>query len=244
MSDWPDLAHLGGVPAAGQVSVPPVVAVLAGEVTPELVWRNQLGGLTYRVDDTYVKWNPLHTGIDLERERSRLEWISARHPTPQVRSFGRDEEAQWLVTKALPGENAVGGMWRARPSEAIAAIAAGPRATHAISVDAFPGEWTAESWVGRSPAALGARPPLIDPVLVHGDACAPNTLISLSGEWTGNVDFGDLAVGDRWADLAIAAMSLDWNFGEGHQAEFYDAYGIAPDAERIEYYRSLWDAES
>jgi kanamycin kinase len=244
MSDWPDLAHLGGVPAAGEVSVPPVVAELAGDATPELLWRNQLGGLTYRVDDTYVKWNPLHTGIDLERECSRLEWISARHPAPPVRSCGRDEEAQWLITGALPGGHAVGGMWRARRAEAIIAIADGLRAIHAIAVDDFPARWTAESWVGRTPASLGPRPSVIDPVLVHGDACAPNTLISSSGEWTGNVDFGDLAVGDRWADLAIAAMSLDWNFGEGHQAEFYAAYGIEPDVERIAYYRALWDAES
>jgi kanamycin kinase len=81
-------------------------------------------------------------------------------------------------------------------------------------------------------------------VLVHGDACAPNTLISDEGAWTGNVDFGDLAVGDRWADLAVASLSLDWNFGEGHQAELFDAYRIAPDEERIAYYRALWDLES
>ena len=55
---------------------------------------------------------------------------------------------------------------------------------------------------------------------------------------------GDLAVGDRWDDLAIASLSLDWNFGEGHQRELYDAYGIAPDLERIRYYRELWTLES
>ena len=70
-------------------------------------------------------------------------------------------------------------------------------------------------------------------MLVHGDACAPNTLITKGGAWTGNVDFVDLAVGDCWADLAIASMSLDWNFGEGHQPEFFEAYGIVPDEERI-----------
>ena len=73
---------------------------------------------------------------------------------------------------------------------------------------------------------------------------APNTLISSDGAWTGNVDFGDLAVGDRWADLAVASMSLDWNFGDGHQGEFFDAYGIEPDEERITYYRALWHLES
>jgi kanamycin kinase len=69
-------------------------------------------------------------------------------------------------------------------------------------------------------------------------------LHTLGEEWTGNVDFGDLAIGDRWADLAVASLSLDWNFGEGHQAELFDAYGIQPDHDRIHYYRELWDLES
>ena len=51
-------------------------------------------------------------------------------------------------------------------------------------------------------------------------------------------------MGDRWADLAIASLSLDSNFGEGHQTELFDAYGIDPDEERIGYYRSLWHLES
>jgi kanamycin kinase len=83
-----------------------------------------------------------------------------------------------------------------------------------------------------------------EPVLVHGDACAPNTLISTAGTWVGNVDFGDLAIGDRWADLAITSLSLDWNYGEGHHAELFDAYGIEPDEQRIRYYRNLWNCES
>ena len=81
-------------------------------------------------------------------------------------------------------------------------------------------------------------------MFVHGDACAPNTLINDNGTWVGHVDFGDLATGDRWADLAIASLSLDWNFGEGHHPEFFDAYGIEPDVERIRYYRDLWDLAS
>jgi kanamycin kinase len=149
-----------------------------------------------------------------------------------------------MVTAALAGDCAVGDTWRARRSEAIAAIAAGMRAMHAVPVDAFPAGWTSEVWVGRTPESLGPRPPVEDPVLVHGDACAPNTLISSDGQWTGNVDFGDLAVGDRWADLAVASMSLDWNFGDGHQDELFDAYGIEPDPARISYYRALWRLES
>jgi kanamycin kinase len=157
---------------------------------------------------------------------------------------GADETAQWLVTAALPGDCAVGDTWRARRPEAIRAIAAGLRAIHAIPIDDFPPDWTTQVWVGRRPESLGPPPPLNDPVVVHGDACAPNTLISLAGEWVGHVDFGDLAIGDRWADLAIASLSLDWNFGEGHQDELFQAYGIEPDDERLRYYRALWHLES
>jgi kanamycin kinase len=240
----PDFSHLRDLHALGEDPVPDVVVKLAGGRPANLIWRNELGGLTFRIDDQFLKWNPRHTGIDLERERVRLAWLSDRHPSPRVIASGADEEAQWLLTAALPGECAVGDTWRARRPEAIRAIATGLRAIHAVPIDDFPSHWTSEVWVGRAPDSLGPRPPLDQVVLVHGDACAPNTLISTTGEWTGNVDFGDLAVGDRWADLAIASLSLDWNFGEGHQGEFFEAYGIDPDEERIRYYRALWQLES
>ena len=244
MTTEPDFAYLAQLHALGDDPIPDVVLQLAGDDEPELQWRNELGGLTFRLGDRYVKWNPRTTGIDLERERDRLRWLEGRHPAPRVLAFGADDAAQWLVTAALPGGTAVGDAWRARRPESIAAIARGLRAIHAIPVDDCPEGWTAAEWVGRRPDAIGPRPPIVDPVLVHGDACAPNTLISAEGAWTGNVDFGDLAVGDRWADLAIASLSLDWNFGEGHQQELFDAYGIEPDEERIRWYRALWDLES
>ena len=240
----PDFSHLAALHALGDDPVPRVVVERRGDRPAELVWRNELGGLTFRIDDQYVKWNPRRTGVDLERERVRLEWLSTRHPAPRVIASGADDEAQWLLTEALPGESAVGDTWRARRAEAIRAIATGLRAIHTIPTEDFPSPWTSEVWVGRAPDSLGPRPPLDDVVLVHGDACAPNTLISTTGEWTGHVDFGDLAVGDRWADLAIASLSLDWNFGEGHQGELFEAYGIAADEERIRYYRALWELES
>lgn len=243
MTDDP-FAHLAALHTMGDQPVPDVIRELAGATEPELVWRNELGGLTFRLGDRYAKWNPRTTGVDLDRERRRLLWLAPRHPAPPVFGYGQDDEAQWLIIGALPGEHAVGDRWRARRPEAIAAIAAGLRAIHAIPVQDFPDEWTGEVWVGRTPPDLGPHPPIEAPVLVHGDACAPNTLIADDGAWTGNVDFGDLAVGDRWADLAVASLSLDWNFGEGHQQELFDAYGIEPDPERIAYYRALWEQES
>ncbi len=239
-----DIFDLAELHKLGEEGIPAIVSELAGNSVVELVWRNELGGLTFRIDDRFVKWNPRDNGIDLERERVRLDWISSRHPAPRVIAAGSDTAAQWIVSLALPGDYAVGDTWRARRPEAIRAIATGLRVIHAIPVHDFPAEWTSQVWVGREPKSIGPRPSTDDPVLVHGDACAPNTLISLAGKWTGNVDFGDLAIGDRWADLAVASMSLDWNFGEGHQAEFFEAYGIKPDHDRIRYYRELWHLES
>jgi kanamycin kinase len=240
----PEPDHVARVHSLDGVAVPGIVRALAGEFEPELVWRNELGGLTFRFGGRFLKWNPASSGLDLEREFVRLRWLSARHPAPRPVDYGEDGGGQWLVTEALPGKLAIAEEWRARAPEAIRAIATGLRAIHAIPIDDCPAEWAAQVWFGRPSPSLGPRPPIDEPVLVHGDACAPNTLISEEGLWAGNVDFGALAVGDRWADLAIASMSLDWNFGEGHQQEFFDVYGIDADAERIRYYRALWDLES
>lgn len=239
-----DFAALAADHELGDQEIPAVVLGLDSATTPELVWRNNTGGLTFRIEDRHIKWNPRTTGIDLGRERVRLDWLAPRHPAPRVLEWGEDDDAQWMVTASLPGDHAVGDTWRARRSEAIAAIATGLQAMHAIDIDDVPSDWRTRSWVCERPERLGARPSLEHPVLVHGDACAPNTLIDDAGRWVGHVDVGDLAVGDRWADLAIASMSLDWNFGEGHQDEFYDAYGIEPDHHRIRWYRELWELAS
>ncbi|MCW2582870.1 MAG: hypothetical protein JWQ53_1660 [Klenkia sp.] len=245
MTDRP-FSELAPFHQLGEDPVPPVVSRLVQAHGPaRLVWRNELGGLTFALGTTaHVKWNPRSTGVDLGRERDALGWLGGHHPVPRVLGNGTDGEAQWLLTATLAGDHAVGDRWRARRPEAISAIATGLRVLHALPVDVVPADRVAESWAARRPQPLGPRPPVVDPVVVHGDACAPNTLVADDGSWVGHVDLGDLTVGDRWADLAVASLSLDWNYGEGHQDELFDAYGTAPDAERIRWYRALWEQES
>ena len=227
-----------------QDSIPWQVADLAAGIDAALVWENELGGRTFRIDDRFVKWNPHSTGIDLRREGANLRWLSGRHCVPEVVDFGSDREGQWLVTAALHGESAIADRWRSDPDTAVRAIALGLRAIHAIDMREFPPSLSATSWATRTPEQLGARPEVERPVLLHGDACAPNTLIAADGGFAGHVDLVDVAVGDRWADLAVASMSLDWNYGEGFQDAFFAAYGIDPDPVRLAYYRSLWHLES
>lgn len=73
-----------------------------------------------------------------------------------------------------------------------------------------PAEWApehstmsvAEAW------ELLVDPPPVDRLVVcHGDACAPNTLLSGDGHFAAHVDLGALGLADRWADLAVAAWS-------------------------------------
>ena len=78
-------------------------------------------------------------------------------------------------------------------------------------------------------------------VVCHGDACAPNTLIGDDGRWSGHVDLGSLGIADRWADLAVASWSTDWNYGPGWEDVLLRAYGVESDPRRLAYYRLLWD---
>ena len=163
----------------------PAPLIVYGAAESNLEWHNEIGGLTFDLGERYAKWNPRGNGIDLEREWQRLGWISTRHPAPKPLDWGADDDGQWMITETVPGRAAVGDKWRSRTGEAIAAIAMGLRAIHAIPIDDFPSDWPAQVWVARCPKAVGPRPPMSGPVLVHGDACIPNTLIADDGTWTG-----------------------------------------------------------
>jgi kanamycin kinase len=248
-----------------------VGSVAAGRVT-RLVWENEVGGLTYEVgaspDRCFVKWTPAASGIDLDKEAARLAWAAPLTPVPRLLSQGRDEAGSWIVTAALPGQNAVAPRWKADPRSAVTAIGEGLRAMHdALPVPACPFSWTAEdrlaeicgragegridpvSWdevhqpltISRALELLADIPAADELVVCHGDSCAPNTLLTGDGRWSGHVDLGELGIADRWADLAIATWSTEWNYGPGWDRPLLDAYGVPPDTERTRYYRLLWD---
>ena len=92
------------------------------------------------------------------------------------------------------------------------------------------------------PSALRTPPPIDLAVVCHGDACVPNTLLGDDGRWIAHVDLGALGVADRWGDIAVAAMSTEWNYGPGWHDALIAAYGVDPDRERLSYYRDLWNA--
>jgi len=226
-------------PPPDPVPVPVSVRRSAGDATIRPVWRNELGGVTFQLgsgsDRRFVKWQPPGVSIDLTAEADRLTWAGKFTPVPSVLELGADEQGNWLLTEGVPGDTAVAERWLREPRPAVVAIGEGLRVFHeALPVADCPFRWQP----GDDQPAPGIDPEQL--VVCHGDACAPNTLVDVSGRWAGHVDLGALGVGDRWADLAIATWSTQWNYGPDWENMLLDAYGVAPDTDRIRLYRELW----
>jgi kanamycin kinase len=200
-------------------------------------------------DRSFAKWAPAGSGLDIAGEIARLRWAADLTPVPRVIEHGADGGGAWMLTGALPGESAVSRRWRAAPAIAVRAIGVGLRALHeSLPVDRCPFSWSIDARVELSRRAgraipsdlLASAPPVDRLVVCHGDPCSPNTLIHVDGTWSGHVDMDALGVADRWADLAVATWSTEWNYGPGFEEMLLDAYGIELDAERTKFYRALW----
>jgi kanamycin kinase len=214
------------------VSVPEIVDRIAGARPVVAVWVNELGGVTFQVDGgrEYIKVSRPRWAHHLVAEAERLRWAAQSVRVPRVLGAG----AGWLHTAGLHGRSAVDPHWLADPRAAARAIGAGLRLLHdSLPVDDCP--------FGPPPWVTDALP--IDRLVVcHGDACAPNTLIDDDGRCSGHVDLGDLGVADRWADLAVATLSLSWNYRGSWNGHLLGAYGVDPNPARIDFYRRLWNA--
>ena len=235
----------------GEIAVPAHVAALAAGAALTPVWHNNIGGLTFRTDNgRFIKFGPLDAEANMRDEAERMRWASAWTRVPEVLDQGQDATHEWLVTAALPGESAVAPRWIAEPATAVRAVGAGLRALHAaLPVDECPWSWgtparvaNAEARGIRIPESLHEAPAIDRLVVCHGDACVPNTLLDAGGYWLAHVDLAALGTADRWADIAVASMSTEWNYGPGWEDALIEAYGIEPDRERLAYYRTLWDA--
>ena len=241
--------------------IPRLVRDLAGgPLVPR--WLNGTGGLTVaeaKRDGSgfvrYLKWSPRGAEQSLWAEAERLRWLASNtdHPVPEVLDYVDEGDAQVLVTSALQGENAVAEHWREHSESAIKAIAESLRRLHSLPNEGCPFRWDVRERIAaistQTPdlgSRLTSQIPEIDQVVIcHGDPCAPNTLIDSSGRFLAHVDLGRLGLADRWADLAVASMALEWNYGaaEEHQALFWETYGLEPNEGRVNFYRDLWSAE-
>jgi kanamycin kinase len=219
----------------------------------------------------FLKLAPTEHHPSLKDEAARMTWAAAHLPVPHVVERGEELGTSWLVTTALPGEDATSATWSGRREWLVRKLASGLRAFHRAPAAACPFDFRLESALALARRRLAAG--LIDPrkdfhtefaglsareaverlevdkpeteslVVCHGDYCAPNILIDGDGI-SGYLDLGELGVADEWWDLSVATWSVTWNFGAGYEELFLSEYGVAPDDIRMNYYRLLYDVVS
>jgi kanamycin kinase len=233
-------------------------------------WRLEHPGPDGRARFLKVKRAGHHpTALD---ESARMQWASLFLPVPIVLDAGSGDDVEWLLTDALAGTDATRHPLLSHPEEMVPILARGLADFHARApVAQCPFDFRAATAVAHArervragvattsdlhpeyahltmDAALAEldwlRPTSEDLVVCHGDYCFPNVLLDDAGAITGFLDLGELAVADRWWDVAVGAWSTTWNVGPGYEELFYDAYGIEPDEDRIAFYRLLYDLAS
>lgn len=218
--------------------------------------------------DRYLKAAERGSEQDLYPELSRLLWLQGRLSVPDVLYWGEDDQRQYLVISAIPGLPLYHEALRDHLPTLIPLYATALQQIHALPVESCPFDTRLDLRIpeaarrvqldlvdsgdfdderrGRTPQSafrelLAARPAAEDLVFTHGDYCTPNVLVDPDTlALTGFIDWGRAGVADRYQDLALAARSIEYNFGGAWVKPFYDAYGIAhPDVAKGVYYRLL-----
>ena len=219
-------------------------------------------------DQRFLKVAPTTAGQELQAEAARLIWLNGKLPVPRVVYFADYDGSQYLMTTAVPGVALCDNFVRDRTPQVIDRYAQGARLIHSLPVAECPfdagldvrvqqarravesgtvdTELFDDERLGRSPESLyqellESRPTGEDLVFTHGDYCAPNVLVDPATlRLTGFVDLGRAGVADRYQDLALAARSIAYNFGDEWSLRFFNEYGIdEPDETKVAFYKLL-----
>lgn len=214
----------------------------------------------------FLKVAPSRFGDTLVREREVTDWLQHKLPVPRVLYFGQAAEHDYLLTSELPGVNACDGALKSDIPKLVKTLAQGLRLIHSLPTQGCPfdqalatrlaearqrvalglvdesdfeDEWlhlTAEEILSN---LLATQPTGEDLVFTHGDYCMPNVIVN-SCELSGFVDWGSGGVADRHQDLALAARSLAYNWGEQWVPLLFEEYGpTCVDQQKLYYFRLL-----
>ena len=195
------------------------------------VWVNELGGVTFSIGDGSAPPSSSRPGTgDFVAEASGCAWAGRYIAVPRVLGRRRRLVAHRGPARPIRGRPDTGSPTRGR---AARAIGAGLRLLHdALPVGDCPFDWPVRARLARDSRARSAdRRPSTGWWSATATPAHRTRLIDDAGRCCGHVDLGDLGVADRWADLAVATMSLVWNYAGGSgRTTCFDAYGIEPDA--------------
>lgn len=196
----------------------------------------------------YLKVSSSRKDASLQREAERMQWLADKLPVPRVLCYYRDGAVEYLVTTELPGASSHDRAHRDDIPGLVRLLAAGLRTIHQVPTAGCPFDATIKVLLAHSlprvsdPNVLDylrqKRPPSEDLVFTHGDYCLPNILVD-QGRLGGFIDWGYAGVGDRYRDLSSCAWSVGHNLGEEWVPDFFAAYGIDIDSQKLDYYGAV-----
>jgi kanamycin kinase/aminoglycoside 3'-phosphotransferase-2 len=213
----------------------------------------------------YLKISPRTLAHSLLQEKIKLEWLDKRLPAPEVLLFHVDENADYLLLSAISGTDASDDSLKDDIPRLIEQLTVGLKTIHALPIENCPFDERNASKIelieklvesnsvdeddfddihlGKTAAELFRKvldAPSFDEDLVftHGDYCVPNVILD-NRRLNGFVDWGNAGIADRFQDLALLSRSIIANFGKAYEKTVFEAYGIAPDWEKIHFYRLL-----
>lgn len=157
-------------------------------------------------------------------------------------------EKDWLVTRAVPGEDCLDRKYQERPKWLSETLGQLLRMLHSTDATGCPVPDRNESYVSTalcnhdagiaSPGFMGFssaedawdvvkhNPDILDSrVLLHGDYCLPNVMLN-NWRFSGFIDVGCGGIGDRHIDLFWGCWSILHNLKDSRWcSRFLDAYG-------------------
>lgn len=217
--------------------------------------------------DRFLKTEQVDEVSELHEEIARLRWLHAQGvPVPEVLDAVEENGRRWLLMTALSGADLASSPALA-PAQVVVLMADALKQLHALPLSGCPFDHRVSQRVAAAKARLAAgrvdaedfdderqgrsadqvfvellatapAQPQADLVVTHGDACLPN-LIAKDGRFSGFIDCGRAGVADRHQDLALAARSIADDLGEAWVQPFFAHYGVAPDPQRLAFYRLL-----
>ena len=203
-----------------------------------------------------------------------LNWLKGKLPVPEVLAFEKNGDYQYLLMTKIPGVMSCSEYYMEHPAELLPLLTQALKMLWATDISSCPKsrDFDTELRAARyrvenklvdiddaepdtfgengfeKPEALlkwlEENKPAYEPVLSHGDFCLPNVLLKY-GKVSGCIDCGDMAIGDKWKDIALCYRSLKHNFDGTFGGKVYpdfnpdllfDALGIEPDWDKIRYW--------
>lgn len=203
-----------------------------------------------------------------------LNWLKGKLPVPEVLAFEKNGDYQYLLMTRIPGVMSCSEYYMEHPNELLPLLAQALKMLWSTDISGCPKtrDFDTELRAARyrvennlvniddaepdtfgengfeNPEALlkwlEENKPEYEPVLSHGDFCLPNVLLK-DGKVSGFIDCGDMAIGDKWKDIALCYRSLKHNFDGTFGGKVYpdfnpdllfDALGIEPNWEKIRYW--------